>query len=242
MGCYRIIKEAGLDGLLLHSDGMQADAIRRPTRPPNETRKVPQGSFDSTQGPSSTGPPPRSFAHHSSPRALLDRFTSLFRRSHQAIRENAAHEAPTPFHPLNWTRAILSRRLLKRDRPDTELAEQHPPEVQVPYTGGLAVERKLEKKLPVSGNIMNINVAGTGTFQALNGGDVQQSGGAAQGQQSSLQPQVLLATRPAAAATPTSLSSTGAPHLDVVIRQPGCWTRFWLSLGCVSTENAASTL
>jgi hypothetical protein len=29
---------------------LQADATRRPTRPPNETRKVPQGFFDSTQG------------------------------------------------------------------------------------------------------------------------------------------------------------------------------------------------
>jgi hypothetical protein len=89
---------------------------------------------------------------------------------------------------------------------------------------------------------MAINVTGTGTSQAPNGGDVQQSDGVAQGQQSSLQPQVLLATTPAAATAATNSSSTGAPHPDVVIRQPGYWTRFWLSLGCVSAENAASTL
>jgi hypothetical protein len=25
-------------------------------------------------------------------------------------------------------------------------------------------------------------------------------------------------------------------HPDVMIRQAGCWTRFWLFLGCLSTE------
>jgi hypothetical protein len=64
---------------------------------------------------------------------------------------------------------------------------------------------------------MTINV--TGASQAPSSGDVQQLG-----QRSALQPQVLLATTPVAAAT--NSSSTSVPHLDVVIRQPGAGVTF----------------
>lgn len=81
---------------------------------------------------------------------------------------------------------------------------------------------------------MNISVAGT--RRPLDGGAAQSSGDA---RKSSWQSQVSVNTTPAAAVTTTATTTHLRPESasDVmVIRQAGCWTRFWLFLGCVSTE------
>jgi hypothetical protein len=88
--------------------------------------------------------------------------------------------------------------------------------------------RKSNKNLPVPNNIMTINVT------PPNRG-VAQSSMVAQDQPSSSQPQVLPTAAIPASATETPLAS------DVVIRQAGCWTRFRLSLCCISAENTVDS-
>ena len=65
---------------------------------------------------------------------LRDLITSLSRRS-----ESAAHGRPSSSHPLFFLRDLFPGRLLRRDRPDTELLKQKPVAVEVPYTRGKAV-------------------------------------------------------------------------------------------------------
>jgi len=110
-------------------------------------------------------------------------------------------------------------------------------------------------------NIMIINVATTS--QSPDNGTIMQLSGAATVQQLSSQPQSLPPTTPAAATYATQQSNgatqdqqssqpqvslTTAPALvassaaplhpdDFLIRQPGYWTRFRLSLCCVSNDN-----
>jgi hypothetical protein len=91
------------------------------------------------------------------------------------------------------------------------------------------------KEVPTTSNIMTIQVAGPS--QPPNNGPVHQSSGNASSQQSSSQ---LANNTMSAVAAATTTSVTATPsHSEsdvVVIRQVGCWTRFWLLLGCISTE------
>lgn len=158
----------------------------------------------------STRPPPRSSPPHpssTSPLRLLAHFPSLFHHS------------------------------------------LHPAEIEVPYTRGLPVHfilsdlhticldaiqknlkagRNPKEKPPVVKNTMTINVIPPSQSPT---NDEQQSDGAAQGQQTSSQPQILVST--------TKMPSPPTP--DIVIKRSGCWTRFWLFHYCIPAENAANS-
>ena len=97
-------------------------------------------------------------------------------------------------------------------------------------------------KASVPSNVMTIAIPGPSRPEA--GCTAQQSSGDGFGQTSS-QPQVAANTTSAATATAGAmpaiatapLCSESVSDVDIVIRQAGCWTRFWLFLGCISSEN-----
>ncbi|KAJ8590743.1 hypothetical protein M405DRAFT_861084 [Rhizopogon salebrosus TDB-379] len=162
-----------------------------------------------------------------------DLVSSLSRRS-----ESAVHGRPSSSRPLIFPRDLFSGRLLRRDQPDTEIIERKPIAVEVPCTRGKARNVRVggkSKEVPTANNIMTIQVAGPS--QPPNSSPAHQSSEDASSQQSSSQ-LANNAMSAAAAATTTSVTATPSRFGSdaVVIRQVGCWTRFWLLLGCISTE------
>ena len=98
--------------------------------------------------------------------------------------------------------------------------------------------RESKGKTPAESNIMTLEVPDPSRPQ--NSGSGQQSSGDGSGHNSLLPSQDAVNATPAAATTTTSaaatpLNSESAPD-TMVVRQVGCWTRFWLSLGCISAE------
>ncbi|OJA13555.1 hypothetical protein AZE42_08220, partial [Rhizopogon vesiculosus] len=234
----------------------------------NTCGSLPQGFFDDAQDhihSSSTHPPAISSATSPSLESRPAFFTRLFSpllRSHGSVHETTVYNRPSSFTPFNWIRALFP----EQPQPDVE-SEQCQSKIDVPCTRGLPriakVRRKSEKKAPISNNVMtiNINVADTSpprvvqqsggvtqqsssqlaTTPTADTSAMQQSSGASHTQQS-MQPQVLLAATPDAAIATTISTTTSIVgtllHPDIVIRQPGPWTRFRLFLCCVSAEIA----
>jgi len=90
------------------------------------------------------------------------------------------------------------------------------------------VTRESKGKTPASSNIMTLEVPDPSRPQ--NSGSGQQSSGDGSGH---ILPSQLAVNATPAATTPLNSES---PPDTMVIRQVGCWTRFWLSLGCISAE------
>ena len=100
--------------------------------------------------------------------------------------------------------------------------------------------RESKGKTPASSNIITLEVPDPSRPQ--NSGLGQQSSGDGSSHDALLPSQPAVNATPAAAAATTTTSAVATPLNSestpdtMVIRQVGCWTRFWLSLGCISAE------
>ncbi|KAG1774735.1 hypothetical protein EV702DRAFT_1122409 [Suillus placidus] len=209
------MKEVGLEDLLSDPKGdkkaPRANATRRPVQRHQPAYRIPQGFFDGV-------PPDRSHVHST----FLAR---LFHRN-----SSDTHDIP-PFSPLDWARNLLTRR--RQSGEDTELHERRPTVVEVPYAKG-------KPRNASAGEIRKTKPSRSKKPTASNSRPpkhnvTQQSSTPTQTQPSS-QPQTGVSsssTTPAIAPTAT-IPTPSRP--DVMIRHAGCWTRFWLTLGCLSTE------
>jgi hypothetical protein len=216
-----IIKEAGLDELLLHSKANKSALRANATRPPVQRRppayQVPHGFFDevspaysSAHGRSHSSEPPRS--------TLLRR---LFHRDHSS---SSAHDTSLSTL-IDWARNFFKPRWQSGE--GIELQGRSPSIVEVPYAKGKprnACAREKRKKI-----LLPLKNTTAGSSQPSKP-DVTQP---------SLQPQAAdfsLSTTPATGDAVAATTSTIPSRPDATIRQAGLWTRFWLFLGCLSPE------
>ncbi|KAG1818442.1 WD40-repeat-containing domain protein [Suillus subaureus] len=213
-----ILKEAGLDDLLLDKPDkslLATDATRRPVRQPIKVaNRVPQGFFgDIPDRAHSSAQHHRSSPSHRS--TLLSRFLSFFRPSHRDTHDTLSR--PRPFH---WVRNRLFARL---SGADIELHERPSSVVDVPYAKGkrrnasARERRKLILKIPTAGSLRPPDSAVT-----------QQPSGTAQTQSSQPHPAVSTSNAP-----PVATSNTN-PH--ATIKHAGRWARFWLFVCCTAPE------
>jgi hypothetical protein len=102
------------------------------------------------------------------------------------------------------------------------------------------VTGKSKQKVSVPSNILTVNVASTSRPPIS--GAVQQTSEVLHGlgHQSSSQPEVLVTTMDAHAVTMTTTAARIPMPPDIVIRQAGCWTRFWLFFCCMDSEDTAN--
>jgi WD40 repeat protein len=211
-----ILKEAGLDELLLDQRDkslLAADATRRPVRQPIKVSlRVPQGFFNDTNHANSFA------SHHlhllSSPShrsTLRNRFLSLFRPIHSDAHDTLSR--PRPFH---WVR---NRLFARPSGADIELQERPSAEVDVPYAKGKRRNASAREKRR---RILKIPTASTS--RPPNSNATQQSSGAAQAQ-------VAVST---SSTDPEAVASNTNPH--ATIKHAGRWIRFWLFICCASPE------
>ncbi|KAG1803104.1 uncharacterized protein BJ212DRAFT_1487150 [Suillus subaureus] len=149
------------------------------------------------------------------------------------------HHSPSDTHdtspssPLNWAQNLL--RLHRQSSKGTELQGRSPTVIEVPYVQGKcrnACARDKWKRL-----LLPWKNPTASSSQPPKPNTMQQSG-TATWNQPSLQPQPAVSnssTTPAVGANTTAASSTPS-HPDVILRQTGLWTRFWLFIGCLSPE------
>ncbi|KAG2051614.1 WD40 repeat-like protein [Suillus hirtellus] len=238
-----IVKEAGLDELLLDERDKSilaaeattrrpvlpfdpsADATRRPIRQPIVVprRQIPQGFFDDSPDHARVSAQhsfhPRSWASHVN--TLSVQFSSLFRPTHSDTHETLSR--PGPFH---WVRNRLSGRQAGED---ISLRAHPSAVVDVPYAKGkrrnaCARERRM-KIIPLKpGNLA------ASTSRPPNSPAAQHSNGATQAQSSQAQVATSTSTAPPVANT----TSHTNPH--AMINNAGCWTRFWLFFCCTSPK------
>ncbi|KAG2060735.1 WD40 repeat-like protein [Suillus hirtellus] len=220
-----IVKEAGLEELLLDKSILAADATRRPIRQPITVpqRRMHQGFFDDLPDRAHVSARPRlhprSWGSHVS--TLGSRFSSLFRPTHSDTHD--ASSRPRPFH---WVRNRLSAR---QSGEDIELHAHPSAVVDVPYAKGkrrnACAREKRMKIIPLKPG----NPAASTAFPP-NSNTTQHSNGSTQAQSSQAQAAASTSTAP-----PTA-NATSHPNVDATIKNPGRWIRFWLFFCCASPE------
>ncbi|KAG2031784.1 WD40-repeat-containing domain protein [Suillus americanus] len=211
-----IVREAGLEDLLsdpkankpaLHSDATRRSVQRRPP-----AHRVTQGFFDGVPaGPSRFS---AQSGHHSQGRTLLRR---LFHRSPSNAQDTL------PSSPLDWAGNLLKRH--RQSDEDTEL-QGRSQVVEVPYAKGkrrnACAREKRKRLLPLKNSTAS-------SSRPPKPNATQQSGTATQTPSS--EPQPAVSTTPA-----MSNNAVATSRPDVMLRQAGLWTRFWLFIGCLSPE------
>ncbi|KAG1839338.1 hypothetical protein DFJ58DRAFT_109209 [Suillus subalutaceus] len=182
---------------------------------PRFLRWCPTRSFSSRSRPHSSAHPGGTF------------LTRLFHRSPSDTHDTSLSS------PLDWARNLLRPR--GQSDEGTELQGRSPTVVEVPYAQGKrrnACAREKRKKL-----LLPLKNSTASSSQPPKPNTTQQSGTATQ-TQPSLQPQPAgsnSSTTPAVG--DNTAATTSAPsHPDVILRQAGLWTRFWLFIGCLSPE------
>ncbi|KIK33395.1 hypothetical protein CY34DRAFT_713105 [Suillus luteus UH-Slu-Lm8-n1] len=201
---------------------LQVNATRPPiqVRPP--VNRVPQGFFDGVSSShSSARSRPRSSALPGS--TFLSR---LFHRNPSDVHETS------PSSPPDRAQNLLKPR--RQSAEQVELQGRSPAVVDVPYAKGKrrnasAGERR-KRPLPWQNSAAS-------SSRPPKPNATQQSATATQ-TQPSLQPQSgasSSSTTPAVGDNAAATSSTPS-RPDVMLRQAGLWTRFWLFIGCLSPE------
>ncbi|KAG2740203.1 hypothetical protein P692DRAFT_20337363 [Suillus brevipes Sb2] len=138
----------------------------------------------------------------------------------------------SPSSPLDWARNLLKSR--KQSSEQIDLQGRSPAVVEVPYAKGkrrnASAGEKRKRPLPWR------NPTASKSWPPKPNA-TQQSGTATQ-TQPSLQPQPAgsnSSTTPAVGDNAAGTSSTPS-RPNVLLRQAGLWTRFWLFIGCLSPE------
>ncbi|KIK39017.1 hypothetical protein CY34DRAFT_808779 [Suillus luteus UH-Slu-Lm8-n1] len=218
-----ILREAGLDELLSDPKVTKSALHVNATRPPIQVRppvnRVPRGFFDADQSYSSAR------SHLSTP-AGTTFIGRLFGHSPSDVHETS------PSSPLDWARTLLKPR--RQSGEPIELQGRSPAVVDTPYAKGKrrnasAGERR---KTPLPWQ-----KPATSSSRPPKPSATQQSGTAPL-TQPSLQPQPAVSnssTTPALGDHAAATSSTPS-RPDVMLRQAGLWTRFWLFILCLSPE------
>ncbi|KAG2034148.1 WD40-repeat-containing domain protein [Suillus americanus] len=224
-----IVREAGFNDLLLDSKAkklaLRAGATRNPVQRRPPAYRMPQGFFDGV-------PPNRSHSlarshSHSSAQPGSTFLTRLFHRN-----PSDNHDT-SPFSPLEWVRNLLQLR--GQSGEGAELQGRSPAVIEVPYAHGQrrnACAREKRKRL-----LLPLKNPTASSSQPPKPNTTQQSGTATQ-TKPSLQPQPSVSnssTTPAVGDN-TAATTSVPSHPDVILRQAGLWTRFWLFVGCLSPE------
>ncbi|KAG2745943.1 WD40 repeat-like protein [Suillus brevipes Sb2] len=206
-----ILREAGLDDPLLDPKARKSTLHVNATRPPIQVHppvnRVPQGFFDGVS-PS-----------HSSTRSRLSTppGTTFLGRLFGHSPSDAQDTSPAP--PLDWHR--------KSDE-GIELRGRSPAVVEVPYAKGKRRnacarekrKRPLPLKKPTAGNSHPPKPNATNPSSQPQAADSSSS------------------TAPVIGGAATTTGTTPTPSRpDIMIRQAGLWTRFWLLICCTSTEH-----
>ncbi|KAG2750529.1 WD40 repeat-like protein [Suillus brevipes Sb2] len=208
-----ILREAGLDDLLSNP---QVNATRPPiqVRPP--VNRVPQGFFD--------GVPPSHFSAQSHTRSSALAGTTFIGRLFGHSPSDAQDMSPSS--PLDWVRNLLKQH--RQSGEGTELQGRSLAVVEVPYAKGkrrnACAREKRKRPLPPKNT-----TAGSSHPPKPN---IAKPPLQTQPADSSL------STTPAIAdATITTGTTSMTSRPDIMIRQAGLWTRFWLLICCTSTEH-----
>ncbi|KAG1761884.1 hypothetical protein EV702DRAFT_1206874 [Suillus placidus] len=223
-----ILREADLNDLLSDSkankSALHADATRRPVQPRPPAYRVPQGFFDGV-------PPDRShFSARSRPHSSAPPDSTFLGRLFYR-RPSDAHDT-SPSSPLDWARNLLKPR--RQSGEEIELQGCSPAVVEVSYAKGkrrnACAREKRKRPLPSKNP--------TASRSRIPKPNATQQSGAATQTQPSLQPQAAVSN---SSTTPTVGNNTAATSStpsrpDVMLRQVGLWTRFWLFIGCLSPE------
>ncbi|KAG2757632.1 WD40 repeat-like protein [Suillus brevipes Sb2] len=217
-----ILREAGLEDLLLDPKAKKSALQVNVTRPPIQVHppvnRVPQGFFDGV-------PPSHSSARHRSGSSAQSGSTflgRLFARSPSDTHETSPS--------LDWGRNILKRH--RQNREEIELQGGSPAVVEVPYAKGkrrnASAGENRKKPLPWQKPAASSSRPPKPT---------QQSGTATQTQPPSQpQPAASNSFPPPVVGDNAAATSSTPSRPDVVLRQAGLWTRFWLFIGCLSPE------
>ncbi|KAG2738089.1 WD40 repeat-like protein [Suillus brevipes Sb2] len=215
-----ILTEAGFDDLLSDPKAKKSTLHVNATRPPIQVRppvnRVPRGFFDGV-------PPSHSSARsrpHSSALPGSTLLSRLFGHS-----PSDAHDT-SPFSPLDWARNLLKPR--RQSVEQIELQGRSPQVIEVPCAPGqlrnACAREKRKRPLPPKNT-----TAGSSHPPKSNVAKPPLQIQAA-GSSSSTTPAIADAT-----VTTGTTSMTSRP--DIMIRQAGLWTRFWLLICCTSTEH-----
>ncbi|KAG1774719.1 hypothetical protein EV702DRAFT_481304 [Suillus placidus] len=222
----RFITSSQLNALCqVNKSALHSDATRRPVHRHPPAYRVPQGFFDGV-----------SPDHHSQFYARSCRQSSEAQGA--TLLRCLFHHSPSNTHesllssPLDWARNLLKWR--RQSDEGTELQGRSPAIVEVPYAKGKrrnACARE-QRKTPLLAKNLTASSSRPPKPNAT-----QQSGTATQSQPSS-QSQATASsssTTPAVGDNAAATSSTPS-RPDLMLRQAGLWTRFWLFIGCLSPE------
>ncbi|KIK39018.1 hypothetical protein CY34DRAFT_808783 [Suillus luteus UH-Slu-Lm8-n1] len=218
-----ILTEAGLDDLLdskAKESALHVDATRRPIQPRPPAYRAPQGFFGADHS--------HFFAQGHTHSSALPASTFIGRLLYH--NPSDVH-VTSPSSPLDWARNLLKSR--RQSGEQIEL-QGRSPAVLVPYAKGKRRNASARERRKRPSPWQN---SAASSSRPPKPSATQQSGTATPAQPS-LQPQPAASSSSATPAVgdnavATSLTSS---RPDVVLRQAGVWTRFWLFIGCLSPE------
>ncbi|KAG1846555.1 hypothetical protein DFJ58DRAFT_489565 [Suillus subalutaceus] len=212
---YAILREAGLDDLLLDVNSiLAADATRRPVQPIKVSNRVPRGFFDDSphrRAPLSARP----HAQDTPSRPSLFRWARNLLSGGPSGPQVERHErslvaVDVPYAKGKRVRSCLFPRMFKL-----------PSHITQRNTCAR------EKRRPI---LLKPTNAAAGSSRPPNSNVTQQS---AQAQLSSQQ-QAAVST--SSSTPPVGATTTSSTNPNVTIKHAGRWIRFWLFICCASTE------
>ncbi|KAG2035526.1 WD40-repeat-containing domain protein [Suillus americanus] len=220
-----ILREAGLDDLLSYPKANKSITHSNSTRRLVQRRppafRAPQGFFHGV-------PPGHSqFSAQSHTRSSEPRGSTPLHRLFHRRPSNAQDTSPSS--PLEWARALLKWR--GQSSEGTELQGRSPVAVEVPHAKGkrrnasareVALAKQKQKMRAL--NSKNSTAASLQHHKPI---VVKPSS----------QPQPAVSNSSIAPAVgDNTAATTPPPRPDVILRQAGLWTRFWLLICCLSPE------